>query len=317
MLESFISENVAKKNKKEAGNRAKVKTVKKKNPISVDECSTSKKKNKGKRGAIEIYSKPDTTPVKKKRKVKIQNEDESTDSEMAVVSKKSGIKKEVQNNGPKAITCRMSPRSLQKVLAKLRTCQVEELERMGFGHFYNNFNFYSTPTILGMWVVQNFDSKTCSIKMTNGRKIKITRELVRDMLGIPMGDIKVEALEEKNLYEETTVKWRELLESIVVEKKIYIGRLEEHLCSLTEVDWEFRVCFLVLFFSIFGQGNKDGQVNERIIPILSNTNNVSQMDWCSYVLECMLKECTGFKPTSKFSGPLLLLAVSFPYLVTQ
>ena len=37
-----------------------------------------------------------------------------------------------------------------------------------------------------------------------------------------MGDIKVEALAEKNLYEETTAKWRDIMESIVVKKNLYI-----------------------------------------------------------------------------------------------
>ncbi|PWA72729.1 hypothetical protein CTI12_AA262800 [Artemisia annua] len=213
---------------------------------------------------------------------------------MAVVPmkklKKEDLIQEVRNNERKSINIRMSPRSLKKVLEKLRIPQVEELQKMGFGEFHNNFNFYSTPSELGLWVVTNFESKTCSIKMNNGRKIKITRELVRDILGIPMGDMKVEALEEKNLYEETTAKWREVVE---------------------KVDWEFRVAFLVLFFSIFGQGNKDGEVNERIIPILSNTDNVSKMDWCSYVIECMVKECFGYKPNKYFSGPLLLLVIIY------
>ncbi|PWA39314.1 hypothetical protein CTI12_AA573110 [Artemisia annua] len=170
----------------------------------------------------------------------------------------------------KCINTRMSPKNLQEVLDKLRTPQVEELEKMGFGAFHSNFYFDSTPTELGMWVVRNFDSKTCSIKMKDGRNLKITRELVREVLGIPMGDIKVEALKEKNILEETTVKWRKQVKR-----------------------------------------NKDGQVNERIIPILSNTDNVSQMDWCSYVVECMVKECTGFNPQSYFSGPLLLLAIIY------
>ncbi|PWA79853.1 hypothetical protein CTI12_AA201090 [Artemisia annua] len=205
----------------------------------------------------------------------------------------------------------MSPRSLQKVLESLTKPQVEELDKMGFGAFQSNFSFDSTPSKLGMWIVRNFDPKTCSIKMKDGRKLKITRELVRDVLGIPMGDIKVEALEEINLLEETTVKWRKQLESIVVKNKIFISKLEEHLCGLTEVDWEFRVCFIVLFFSIFGQGNKDGEVNERIIHILSNTDNVPRMDWCSYVVECIVKACTGFNPYSSFNGPLLLLAIIY------
>ena len=63
----------------------------------------------------------------------------------------------------------MSPRSLQKVLESLRKPQLEELEKMGFGAFQSNFGFDTTPSELGMWIVKNFDSKTCSIKLKDGR----------------------------------------------------------------------------------------------------------------------------------------------------
>ncbi|GJY91687.1 hypothetical protein Tco_0507469, partial [Tanacetum coccineum] len=75
--------------------------------------------------------------------------------------------------------------------------------------------------------------------------------------------------------------------------------------------WEFEIGFLVLFFLIFGAGYKDGTVNERIVPFLANTDMVCQMDWCSYCLECMVKECTNFNPNKNFSGPLVLMAVMY------
>nr|GEY12777.1 ulp1 protease family, C-terminal catalytic domain-containing protein [Tanacetum cinerariifolium] len=35
------------------------------------------------------------------------------------------------------------------------------------------------------------------------------------------------------------------------------------------------------------------------------------MDWCSYVLQSLVKECTGFNASNKFSGPLLLLVLIY------
>lgn len=279
---AFVIEHRAKKYIKGAKHTAEEKKAK--------HIANKVKSFKGKRSAVEMDSDSDLAPA-------------------------DFPKKNLKKNEPKSINTRMSPRSLKKVLDSMTKPQVDEIEKMGFSGFYSNFNFDYTPSELGMWIVRNFDSKSCSIKMKDGRKLKITRQLVRDVLGIPMGDIKVESIEEINLLEETTVKWRKHLESVVVKGKIYISKLEEHLCGLAEVDWEFRVCFIVIFFSIFGQGNKDGEVNERIIPILSNTDNISQMDWCSYVVECMVKECSRFNPYSNFNGPLLLMAVSFLFLI--
>nr|GEV86362.1 hypothetical protein [Tanacetum cinerariifolium] len=61
-----------------------------------------------------------------------------------------------------------------------------------------------------------------------------------------------------------------------------------------------------------GQGNKDGAVNERIIPFLTNTDDVLQMDWCSYALEYMIRGCKEYKHGKYFSGPLLLMAKTVP-----
>ncbi|GKB98135.1 hypothetical protein Tco_0984272 [Tanacetum coccineum] len=146
--------------------------------------------------------------------------------------------------------------------------------------------------------------------MEDGSMIKITRELIHDMLGIPMGDIKVKSLKENNLLDPVTAKWRGMVPEIVNhEKKINISQLETFLCTLSEVDWLFDIGVLSLFFSIFGQGNKDGTINERLIPYLDETDKIHQMDWCSNVLESFVKECTGFSASDKFSGPLLLRAL--------
>ncbi|GKE39035.1 hypothetical protein Tco_1462440 [Tanacetum coccineum] len=118
------------------------------------------------------------------------------------------------------------------------------------------------------------------------------------MLGIPMGDIKVKSLKEKNLFDPVTTKWRGMVQEIVShDNKINISQLESFLCTLSEADWLFDIGFLSLFFSIFGQGNKDGTINERLIPYLDETDKIHQMDWCSYVLESLVKESVLVLPT--------------------
>ncbi|GJV08002.1 hypothetical protein Tco_1345658 [Tanacetum coccineum] len=206
----------------------------------------------------------------------------------------------------------MSPRNLKKVLDNLRHVQVNRIEEIGFRNFHKNFYFHYTPSILGMWVVKSFDPTTCTLRMEDGRKIMITRELIHNILGIPMGNIKFQYLKEKNVYDEVTAKWRKIVKEIVsANNKISILKLETYLGTLSECDWEFEIGFLTLFFSIFGQGNKDGIINERIIPYLANTNKVFEMDWCSYVKDCMITECANFSPSSNFSGPLLLMALIY------
>ncbi|PWA39313.1 ulp1 protease family, C-terminal catalytic domain-containing protein [Artemisia annua] len=158
----------------------------------------------------------------------------------------------------------------------------------------------------GLWILQNFDVEKCSLTLSNNRKIKVTRELIHDILGIPMGDKKVVSLRETSTEDPTTAKWRDTLPLDLYDpngksyqKKIKIGKLENYLGSLSHGDWDFKIGFLVVvFFSIFAHGNKDGSVNQRFLPSLENIDEVANFDWCSYCLECLHAELKKFKATT-------------------
>ncbi|GKA37061.1 hypothetical protein Tco_0723626 [Tanacetum coccineum] len=95
---------------------------------------------------------------------------------------------------PVNILSRMSPSHLKNVLESLTTQQVRVLEELGLGEFHNNFNFISTLGALGMWIAKNYDPEEHTIKMVDCRKIKVTRELIHKILGVPMGEREVNAL---------------------------------------------------------------------------------------------------------------------------
>ncbi|GJU22507.1 hypothetical protein Tco_1155849 [Tanacetum coccineum] len=230
------------------------------------------------------YDSEDAMCAKKKRKGNKQ------ENNMMVAYKAEAKVVEVKSktNDRKTLNSRMSPRNLKRVLDSLTTAQQKRLKQMGFGEFEGNFDFYYVPGILALWVVRNFNPKTCTLVMEDG----------------------IKSLKEKNLFDPVTVKWRGMVEEIVShDNKINISQLESFLCTLSEADWLFDIGFLSLFFSIFAQGNKDITINERLIPYLDETDKIHQMDWCSYVLESLVKECTGFSASDKFSGPVLLLVV--------
>ncbi|GKC43820.1 hypothetical protein Tco_1061542 [Tanacetum coccineum] len=182
---------------------------------------------------------------------------------MVVEKGKEVVLNEKVKRDPVNILTRMSPSHLKNVLDSLTTQQVSVLEELGLGEYHNNFNFTSTPGKLGLWIVNNYDHEEHTIKMVDGRKIKVTRELIHEILGVPIGEIKVNALLNTTSEDETTTDWRRSTE--FTKERINISKLDNHACSLTEMGWNFKVGFLVIFFSILAQGNKDGTVNQRFI----------------------------------------------------
>ncbi|GKD48028.1 hypothetical protein Tco_1277004, partial [Tanacetum coccineum] len=255
-------------------------------------------KKKGKRPTVQKDSDcEDAVCTKKKRKGNKREDNMIVACQQEAEAKVVEVK--TKTNDRKAINARMSPRNLKRDL----NCDALGVELL-WPRMHEDVN-----SILGLWVVKSFNPKTCTVVMEDGSMIKITRELIHDMLGILMGDIKVKSLKEKNLLDPVTAKRRGMMPEIFNhEKKINISQLETFLCTLSEADWLFDIGFLLLFFSIFGQGNKDGTINERLIPYLDETDKIHQMDWCSYVLESLVKECTIFSASDKFNGSLLLLA---------
>ncbi|GKF19332.1 hypothetical protein Tco_0067970, partial [Tanacetum coccineum] len=95
---------------------------------------------------------------------------------------------------PVKINTRMSPVYLKNVLNTCTLPQIMDLNEMGLGHFHNNFNFESTPGELGMWVVKSYDPETHTLRMSDRRRIKVSRELIHEILGVPMGENKVISL---------------------------------------------------------------------------------------------------------------------------
>ncbi|PWA48124.1 ulp1 protease family, C-terminal catalytic domain-containing protein [Artemisia annua] len=233
---------------------------------------------------------------------------------------KEEINEEQEDEGkkyePVNLKTRISPVNLKNVIESLTDGQMKVLEEMGFGNFRADFNFDSTPTALAMWVCKSFDAKNCILTLSNIRNIKVTREMIHDILGIPIGDIKVVSLPQNTTEDPTTARWRATLPLSVYDpdgekskRKIPISRLESHLTSMTDEGWVFKIGFLVGFFSIFAHANKDGTVNQRFLPSVEDIEKVPNLDWCTYCLECMQADLKDFKPRNSFAEPDLLLVI--------
>ncbi|GKC57822.1 hypothetical protein Tco_1085420, partial [Tanacetum coccineum] len=113
--------------------------------------------------------------------------------------------------------------------------------------------------------------------MGDGRRIKVCRELIH------MGENKVISLPSTKSEDITTTNWR--YTTPFTEDRIHITRVDDHLSSLTANGWPFKVGFLVVFFSILAQGNKDGTVNQRFIPTIRNIDEFQNYDWCQFILD--------------------------------
>jgi len=74
----------------------------------------------------------------------------------------------------------------------------------------------------------------------------------------------------------------------------------------------FMINFLVGFFTIVGETNKNSVVNLRFLTsIKKNTTagDIKQLQWCDYLISCLNRTRATWTPDTKFNGPLLVLVV--------
>ncbi|GJV66100.1 hypothetical protein Tco_1476928 [Tanacetum coccineum] len=112
---------------------------------------------------------------------------------------------------------------------------------------------------LGMWVVKSYDLETHTLRMGDGRRIKVSRKLIHEILGVPMGENKVISLPSTTSEDITTTNWR--YTTPFIEDKIHITRVDDHVSSLTANGWPFQVGFFccVLFCSSSREQRWDSQ----------------------------------------------------------
>lgn len=175
---------------------------------------------------------------------------------------------EAKNKGGKGVGCkvavvdrihqRIALWSLHRLLPNLSTKQKEDVNEMGFGDVLG-FSIKDVPTRLSYWLLDNFDEDRCVLNV-DGKDISITRETVRDVLGLPMGNVPVKAVDEADCRHPLVVEWKRQFESMTRYKHIPV---EKQIYTQADGGWMFKLNFLVLYFTTIGESNKNATVNLR------------------------------------------------------
>ncbi|GJV17991.1 ulp1 protease family, C-terminal catalytic domain-containing protein [Tanacetum coccineum] len=199
------------------------------------------------------------------------------------------------------------PTSLFRVMTQLAGRQKQAVIDIGFGKVID-FKIKDIPTRLAYWLVDHFDEESCRLNV-NGKEIEITRELVRDVLGVPLEDVHLDARDETQYRNPLTRAWKaHFLTSV---KRHFTTKLADKMLSNGEGGWMFKINFLVLFFSTIGEANKNNTVNLKFLPCINSEADILKMDWCTYIIECLLKTKIEWNRKYHFNGPVILLLVLY------
>ena len=166
-------------------------------------------------------------------------------------------------------------------------------------------------TRLSYYVVDEFRGGTCSIHTMKG-VIKITKQTVHDMFGLPCDGVALEDLEECPKDDKIVQDWKKQYlegDEYKYNNENYLDRIRE-----SEVaDELFKLNFLTLFINTFCETELMGLRKINFLEKLARCNDIHNIDWCKYMIDCLVRTKYKWKRVDKYCnyiGPQTLLLVS-------
>ncbi|CAH1415276.1 unnamed protein product [Lactuca virosa] len=191
----------------------------------------------------------------------------------------------------------------------LTNVQKEYLSSIGFGPLLN-IKVDGSASRIGYYAVNNFDPERMVLTIERG-EIPITRQLIHDMLGLPLGNVNINSLNFTPAQEKPVDLWFAQFNS---ENDIRPKGVQRAIKILKDVGLLFKVNFLVLIRNTLGQSKSMGTCDVSMLAKVLEDLDLSDIDWCSYVLECLKNTKHAWNPmndTSYYVGPIILLTLVY------
>ncbi|CAA0817913.1 Unknown protein, partial [Striga hermonthica] len=206
----------------------------------------------------------------------------------------------------KSRTC---PQVLVSSCKKMNAAQKKAINEIGFGSIFH-LSVNKLPRKLGYWLLDNFHPKTCEIKLQNGYSLHIESKDVALVLGFPNGE---SAIQKKRKHE-----WCSLLEEwsgkfVKDKRKILPTDVSVQMLSNQDGGIWFIRHFLVLLTSCLIETSGTGYILPQIMSHFNNTSAARHLNWCDYVLECLVNHHLTWAKNKKksFNGPIFFLLMFY------
>ncbi|PWA54843.1 hypothetical protein CTI12_AA434990 [Artemisia annua] len=206
---------------------------------------------------------------------------------------------------------RHPPKCLIDSIKKFTNAQLERAKNMGFEHVLS-LKIEKIPKKLGYWLLTNYDPEKSSLNI-NGRSLLITREVIHDVYGIPMGGVPIKSFKKSKKLDNVIEEWKR---QFVIKQngRIKVSDVIPKMLEDKEGGRMFQLNFLVLFVTVMIESSSNGPVNQKFLANIEADTVIDNLDWCTYTLDCLnesRKAWNMLDPTNFYTGPLLFLVVFY------
>ncbi|CAI9260113.1 unnamed protein product [Lactuca saligna] len=180
---------------------------------------------------------------------------------------------------------------------------------IGLGHLLN-MKVDGCASIMGHYTVRNFDADKMVLNLHHG-EIPINQQVIHEMLGLPLGDVTLKFMPYREVTETTITVWRKQVDD---EDNIRPRAVQQVIMQSTRTDLLFKVNIFVLLCNTLGQSMSLGTCDLSMLSKVTKDLDLSDIDWCGYVFDCLKETKSAWNPNSKkgfYVGPIILLLLLY------
>ena len=161
-----------------------------------------------------------------------------------------------------------------------------------------NFPLNELPGFLGFYVLENFHPNSMELRLEKG-SIKVTRQKVHDMLGVPMGSRKLDEMEQREWDDEFIKIWEQQYHKLGKKEKATPALIAKEINRTSNADFMFKINFLMLFASTMGTLDSGGKCPYNVLRNVKEDDDIADIDWCGYILDCLKGSKHNWKDVKK------------------
>nr|KAJ0205764.1 hypothetical protein LSAT_V11C500272320 [Lactuca sativa] len=198
-----------------------------------------------------------------------------------------------------------SPGALLSVIQGLNTIQKDCVKQMGFGALLK-MKMNEVPGALSCYVVEKFDPINMKIILREGVEIDVSRESGKNSF-------------QNFHFEKKMIKvMTNGLNNLKTKKMIRLHEIKMNIVASDNADMNFHMNFIALLINSLIESSSLGKANTYTFNYIMKNTNISNTNWYSYLLNCLVKTKLSFdpsNPTSNFVRPSAFLVLLYVYMV--
>nr|GMD63636.1 uncharacterized protein LOC109154771 [Ipomoea batatas] len=159
---------------------------------------------------------------------------------------------------------------------------------MGFDHLREQ-QISRVPKKLAWWLLNNFDARSCSLRVQDGKELHITEE-----------DVSL-----------TLEEWKKQLGR--TDLSITPTKLCKAMVGCRDGGEWFKRHLAILIATMFVESNLSGYVNTNLIKNFEDVTKIGDLNWCEYIRRTLVSSKVAWtkKTAQKFIGPIIFLTIFY------